>query len=305
MEPEKDLRQKVVEERSKSYGTPGFAYTSIGFAWTAILRQHLQKAIPVIDAKTCALMMNALKVIRLATPFPDDPDSYIDAHNFLDFARRYSGFIDPQKEADSAWDLNPEDFEGPEHHPLCRVDDFKLGPVCVPECRYADDRSEAPGLAVNPPPRDLEESPGEDDAEEEDEEEESVACDCCRAEFVASDIHPTYGLCPECWMMLERYLELNPSQRASGEGVSAQQLYNALELSLIDNLPKDGGICPHCEEIIQEDRCGCADSTKERALRDERLVALRRRIGQKGTLEASTADSVSVLRKLTGSEDDT
>jgi hypothetical protein len=82
-----DQNAKIRAEREKTYGSPAESMTNTGLAWTALIQENYQIQLPhPIPAHVVALMMTQLKLARAAKPFETDNDSYVDAHNYLDFA---------------------------------------------------------------------------------------------------------------------------------------------------------------------------------------------------------------------------
>lgn len=91
-------KQEVRSQRESVYGSPLHTGENVGQHWTAILRTYLQdQSFPVLPPRIVHLMMVALKIHRAATPFEKkDADSYIDLHNYADFALESDDTL-PQK----------------------------------------------------------------------------------------------------------------------------------------------------------------------------------------------------------------
>ena len=80
----KDVR----ESRTGVYGSPTIMQECLAYHWTAIMRAYLQNPdAPAIPPRLVGLMLAALKLHRISVDsLKPDPDSYVDIHNYIDFA---------------------------------------------------------------------------------------------------------------------------------------------------------------------------------------------------------------------------
>lgn len=80
----------VAKNRESVYGSPETMQQCLADHWTALLRAyHQNDALPAIPPRLVGLMLAMLKVHRAAVNTKKkDRDSYVDVHNYIDFAER-------------------------------------------------------------------------------------------------------------------------------------------------------------------------------------------------------------------------
>ena len=78
-----DSTDKLLEQRSQSWGDPIETHERIAQVWSAILNVK-------VSAVQVALMMEGLKIVR-ATLNPEDPDSFEDAQGYSRIAEKIMG----------------------------------------------------------------------------------------------------------------------------------------------------------------------------------------------------------------------
>lgn len=82
---------EIEAQRATEYGEAQFSHQQIGRVWAAMLSRHLTIPVNDIPPRLVALMMTALKVMRVSGP--DDQcaseDTYDDLAVYAGFARRW------------------------------------------------------------------------------------------------------------------------------------------------------------------------------------------------------------------------
>ena len=84
----KDVYQQLREGRQKDYGDPFSCHASIGAAWGAILGQSGYTRGDLVQARTVALMLAAMKLMREA--YSHKQDNLDDAVVYLKFAGEFA-----------------------------------------------------------------------------------------------------------------------------------------------------------------------------------------------------------------------
>ena len=90
-----DSTDKLLEQRSQSWGDPIETHERIAQVWSAILNVK-------VPAVQVALMMEGLKIVRAAIN-PEDPDSFKDAQGYSRIGQMIMGHDEParlKREAD-------------------------------------------------------------------------------------------------------------------------------------------------------------------------------------------------------------
>jgi hypothetical protein len=84
----KNTTATVVRNRTKARGDFRKNLKITGLIWAGLLEAHyglqLERPIP---PHIVGLMLTAMKLQRASTPFRHDPDNYVDAEAYLEFAR--------------------------------------------------------------------------------------------------------------------------------------------------------------------------------------------------------------------------
>jgi hypothetical protein len=80
----------IKEAREREYGDPFNCHVAIGDVWNTIMaqRMHRNGGFVVFDPATVALMLAAMKIVRIA--YAGGKDSFDDAHVYLKFAEAFA-----------------------------------------------------------------------------------------------------------------------------------------------------------------------------------------------------------------------
>ncbi len=80
----------IKDAREREYGDPFNCHVAIGDVWNTIMaqRMHRNGGVVVFDPATVALMLAAMKIVRIA--YAGGKDSFDDAHVYLKFAEAFA-----------------------------------------------------------------------------------------------------------------------------------------------------------------------------------------------------------------------
>ena len=84
---------EIIAERGRKYGDMHISLGAAGHAARGVLEAHFQQVLPgPIPPHVMAQMMVVIKACRASVPLEFSEDNYVDAHNYLDIAKK----VDPR-----------------------------------------------------------------------------------------------------------------------------------------------------------------------------------------------------------------
>ena len=93
----KEVAAEVRRNRESAYGSPSILQTQLAAQFTSIQRSyHQDDDFPEVPPRLVGLFLACLKMHRIAVPGrKKDRDSYVDLHNYVDFAEEMDDTLPP------------------------------------------------------------------------------------------------------------------------------------------------------------------------------------------------------------------
>ena len=93
----KEVAAEIRKDRESAYGSPAILQTQLAAQFTSIQRSyHQDDDFPEVPPRLVGLFLACLKMHRIAVPGrKKDRDSYVDLHNYVDFAEEMDDTLPP------------------------------------------------------------------------------------------------------------------------------------------------------------------------------------------------------------------